>query len=403
MKILVVAPQPFFSPRGTPFSVYHRTCVTCELGHDVDLLTFGDGRDVAIERCRIIRIPAFRFLGPVRIGPSMQKLFLDGFMILWTVGLLLRNRYDAVHAHEEAVFWCRWLKPIFRFPLIYDMHSSLPQQLYNFNYTERRSIHWLFRKLERSALKAADAVIVICPSLRDYARSLIDHEKIVMIENSLFDEVQFTDADGDRHRAPDPVPGQGGYSSETEEWLAGHDRHGVLVYAGTLEAYQGIDRLLEAFSMVIKERPDVGLLIVGGADREVQHYRALAESLNLGDSVHFTGQVPQPDAHLLVSRALASVSPRISGTNTPMKIYHLMASAMPIVATRIESHTQVLTEEISILSDPEPEALAEAIVYVLQHPEEALEVGRRAQAWYHEHYSREKYAAKTRKLLALAD
>jgi glycosyltransferase involved in cell wall biosynthesis len=331
----------------------------------------------------------------------MQKLFLDCFMTLWTFGLLLRNRYDAVHAHEEAVFWCRWLKPIFRFPLIYDMHSSLPQQLYNFNYTERRSIHWLFRKLESSALKAADAVIVICPSLRDYAGSLINHEKIVMIENSLFDEVQFAAEQPGQQHAPDP--GQEETVRATEAWLSGRDRHGVLVYAGTLEAYQGIDRLLESFSMVIKERPNVGLLIVGGADREVQHYRAHAESLNLGDSVHFTGQVPQPEAHLLVSRALASVSPRISGTNTPMKIYHLMASAMPIVATRIESHTQVLTEEISILSDPDPEALARAIVYVLQHPEEALEVGRRAQAWYYEHYSKEKYEAKTRKLLALAD
>jgi hypothetical protein len=33
MKVLVVAPQPFFSWRGTPFSVYYRTMVTCELGN----------------------------------------------------------------------------------------------------------------------------------------------------------------------------------------------------------------------------------------------------------------------------------------------------------------------------------------------------------------------------------
>ena len=53
-------------------------------------------------------------------------------MILWTIGLLARHRYAVVHAHEEAVFWCRFLKPVFRFRLIYDMHSSLPQQLENF-------------------------------------------------------------------------------------------------------------------------------------------------------------------------------------------------------------------------------------------------------------------------------
>ena len=37
MRALVIAPQPFFSPRGTPFSVYHRTRVIAEQGIDVDL------------------------------------------------------------------------------------------------------------------------------------------------------------------------------------------------------------------------------------------------------------------------------------------------------------------------------------------------------------------------------
>ena len=38
MKALVIAPQPFFTPRGTPFSVYYRTMVTAEQGVKVDLL-----------------------------------------------------------------------------------------------------------------------------------------------------------------------------------------------------------------------------------------------------------------------------------------------------------------------------------------------------------------------------
>ena len=41
MKALVIAPQPFFSPRGTPFSVYYRTLVMVQFGVQVDLLTFG--------------------------------------------------------------------------------------------------------------------------------------------------------------------------------------------------------------------------------------------------------------------------------------------------------------------------------------------------------------------------
>ena len=133
MKALVIAPQPFFSPRGTPFSVYYRTLITSELGVKIDLLTYGQWQDVDIPGVRIIRIPRFPFFGPVQIGPSYLKLFLDIFLVIWTIALLLKNRYHFVHAHEEAVFFCRFLKPIFGFKLVYDMHSSLPQQLTNFH------------------------------------------------------------------------------------------------------------------------------------------------------------------------------------------------------------------------------------------------------------------------------
>jgi hypothetical protein len=78
-----------------------------------------------------------------------------------------------VHAHEESVFFARFLKPLFGFKLIYDMHSSLPEQLTNFNYTKSRFLIGTFRALEESALRAADAVITICPALADYATARI--------------------------------------------------------------------------------------------------------------------------------------------------------------------------------------------------------------------------------------
>ena len=81
LKALVIAPQPFFSPRGTPFSVYYRTLITAELGVQVDLLTYGQGQDVDIPGVRLIRIPGFKFLGPVKVGPSGLKFFLDVVLV----------------------------------------------------------------------------------------------------------------------------------------------------------------------------------------------------------------------------------------------------------------------------------------------------------------------------------
>lgn len=195
MKALVIAPQPFFSPRGTPFSVYYRTLITAELGVEVDLLTYGQGDDVEIPGVRLIRTPAFEFLGKIKIGPSGLKLFHDIFIVIWTIGLLLTRKYDLVHAHEEAIFLCAFLKPIFKFKLIYDMHSSLPEQLTNFNFTTSKSLINLFKALEDFCLKASDATITICPSLYNYACQLVDdQDKVLLIENSIFDEVKLSPA-----------------------------------------------------------------------------------------------------------------------------------------------------------------------------------------------------------------
>ena len=400
MNILVVAPQPFFTPRGTPFSVYYRTKITCELGHEVDLLTYGQGADVEIPGCRVVRIPAFRWLGPVRIGPSLLKLFLDCFMVLWTIGLLLRHRYDVVHAHEEAIFWCRWLKPIFGFKFIHDMHSSLPQQLSNFEFTRLRIVHWIFEVLERSSAKAAEAVIAVCPALHDYAKTLTtEHQKILLIENTLADPINLKETgDSRRERSRDE---EGALARTAERWICTRNRDHLIAYAGTLEVYQGIDRLLEAFSVVIRQLPDAGLLIVGGRPVEVDAHRALAARLGLGSVVHFMGQVSQSEAQRLVELAAASISPRFAGNNTPMKIYHLMAAGIPLVATRIESHTQVLNDDIAMLANISTGALAAAIVEVLSDPDGARAMAARAKAWYLEHYSREAYTAKMRKLFAL--
>lgn len=399
MRVLAVVPQPFFSPRGTPFSVYYRTLVTSELGHQVDILTYGQGQDVDIPNVRLIRIPAFRFLGNVRTGPSVLKLFLDAFMVIWTVALLLRHKYDVVHAHEEAVFWCRWLKPVFRFRLIYDMHSSLPQQLDNFNFTKIRLIHWLFEKLENSAIRKSDTVITICPALYDHGVALTpDTYKVLLIENSIFDPVRFT-APADQAPA-DSVRTEGDNSALTA-WLERRPANQIVTYAGTLEAYQGIDKLLEAFALVVKKMPQAGLLVIGGMPKQVEEYRRIANNLGLGHEVLFAGLQPQSEAQRLVAMAGACISPRFSGDNTPLKIYHLMSTGVPLVATRIASHTQVLADDVATLTGTSIEELAGGIITVLQSPETARRKAELGRQWYEERYSRDVYTSKMQKLFEL--
>ncbi len=384
MRALVIAPQPFFSPRGTPFSVYYRTLVTSEFGVEIDLLTYGQGQDVELPGVKIHRIPEFRFLGPIPVGPSALKAFLDVWIVLWTLGMLLRRRYDFVHAHEEAVFFCRFLKPIFRFKLVYDMHSSLPQQLTNFAFTKSRVLIGAFEALENSALRAADAVITICPELASYAEPRVsDPSRHFLIENSIFEPVRLAGR-GEDEAADDTPPAPSGP---------------VVAYAGTFESYQGIDLLLRAFATILDARGLPTLLLMGGSSEQVDHYRRLAAELGLGDRVVFTGRVPQSRAQRRLAGASVLVSPRTEGTNTPLKVYEQLASGKPLVATRVLSHTQVLSDDVCFLAEPEPVAFGAALRAALEDETRTASVVRGALALYETRYSRPVYAGKMRRLL----
>ena len=385
MRALVIAPEPFFTPRGTPLSVYHRTAAMAELGVDVDLLTYGQGRAIDLPGVRIVRIPVLPFLREAPAGPSLTKLFLDLFIVAWAVALLLRHRYDMVHAHEEASFFCVALRPLLRFRLIYDMHSSLPSQLSSFRFSDSRLLLGLFRWLEHQALSRADAVITICPALAVYATEHgVAEERHFLIENSLLDPVRLVGGESSEPPPDVPEPPEG---SE------------LVVYAGTLEAYQGIDLLLEAVSLLAPRIPRLWLLVLGGTPDQVARYRRRAARLGLAERCRFAGRVPQQTARDWIARARVQISARIAGTNTPLKLYEQLASGVALLATKVHSHTQVLDDDVALLVEPEPQALADGLARLLEDAPLRAGLAERARRRYAERYSREHYFARMRALL----
>src|SRR4249919_2154928 len=101
----MIAPEPFFEPRGTPFSEYHRIRALLELGHTVDLVTYPFGRDVSLPGLRVFRCARPPLMTGIGIGPSWRKLPLDLAMIASTCRRAWGGTYDAVHSHEEGGWW----------------------------------------------------------------------------------------------------------------------------------------------------------------------------------------------------------------------------------------------------------------------------------------------------------
>src|SRR5205085_9197279 len=114
------------------------------------------------------------------------------------------------------------------------------------------------------------------------------------------------------------------------------------------------------------------------------------------DVTMFAGERPSTEipAYLLACEVL--VSPRSRGTNTPLKIYQYLRSGKPIVATRLLTHTQVLSDETAILTGATPREFGDGILAALADRDRAAAIGRRARLLADTKYSYEAYLDKTR-------
>ena len=388
MHILMIAPEPFFEPRGTPFSEFHRIRALTTLGHTVDLVTYPFGRDVEMPGLRIARCVRPPFIRRVKIGPSWPKVPLDLSLFFTAMRLAMTRRYDAVHSHEEGGVLGVLIAWLLRVPHLYDMHSSLPQQIANFGYSNRTWLSRLLAGLERQVIRRSRVVIVICPELEETVKAVDPDVPTVLIENA--------PGSGDR-----PTPGTG---DAVRQGLGLGPDVPIIMYTGTFEAYQGLELLYEAMSRVLAQRPDAKLVLVGGDVEQVEVARARVQALGLLQAVTVAGQRPAEDIPAYLDSATVLVSPRSTGTNTPLKIYQYLRSGRPIVATRLRTHTQVLSDDTAFLADPTPDAFAAAILEALTRPDRAAETGARARALADTKYSDEAFIARTQQAVgALGD
>ena len=386
MKILMIAPEPFFQPRGTPFSEMYRIRCLSELGHQVDLVTYPIGDDVEIPGLRIFRAPRTFGISQVPIGPSLVKIPLDTALFFSAWRLAAAGGYDAIHSHEEAGMMGHFLARLYGLPHLYDMHSSLPQQLENFSFSRSRLLRAAFEWAEGVVVRSADAVIAICPSLVDKVRSIDERARVVLIENTAesHDVDRVGSAEVDKLRA---------------ELELGDKK--VVLYIGTFEHYQGLDLLLQAAKKVFAGRDDAVLLLVGGRPEQVDEMRAEAGNLGLAGFCRFTGQVPHAHVPTYLRLADVLVSPRSTGTNTPLKIYSYLRSGTPVVATDMYTHTQVLNSEVSLLAQPEPLPFAAAIERLLDDPELGKRLSEAAFRLSEERYSYKRYVEKTKQAYSM--
>jgi glycosyltransferase involved in cell wall biosynthesis len=375
MHILMVAPQPFFRPRGTPFSVLHRIRALSRLGHTVDLVTYPFGETPEIPGLTLRRSLRPPWVHDVAIGPSFTKIMLDIPLFAMAYKMAGGGDYDLVHTHEEAGVLGVRIARSKGIPHLYDMHSSLPQQFNNFGRFNWPPIVAAFRRSEMYTLNGADAVITICPELKDHVVASGYKGPHSLIENTLdFD-----------------VPDFGEDQARDLRQRLGVEDQKVVLYTGTLESYQGLELLVAAAERVTRSVRDVKFVLVGGTPEQIAGLRDVAREHRVDSSMLFVPAVPPTDVFGYHRIADVLVTTRSKGTNTPLKVYQYLRAGKPVVATNIRSHTQVFNRDCSELVEPTPEAIAEGLERVLSDTAHGKRLAAQAAQLAREEYSEEAY------------
>ncbi len=375
MRILLVAPQPFYQERGTPIAVRMLAEALCGQGHTVDLLTYHEGADLDIDGLRILRTPALPGLRHVPIGISWKKLVCDLLLCGRLRSLALSRRYDVIHAVEEAVFPAVLLRSRARARVVYDMDSMLGDSLVS-KWRLLRPAERLLRALERAVIRRADAVFAVCNDLARHATVDAPGVPVFLIEDVAL-----------------PAQPLGGGAEPLRELL---DIEGALaLYVGNLQCYQGVEQLVRAMAQ-LPQAPDLTLVLIGGAQEGIARVRSLVRKLHQEERVYLLGPRPLAQLSGFLSQADIVVSPRLRGSNTPMKIYSYMNSGTAILATRIASHTQVLDDDCALLVEPVPQALAKGLVTLATNDALRARLGAAGHRRAVERYSVEAFRQKVR-------
>jgi glycosyltransferase involved in cell wall biosynthesis len=263
------------------------------------------------------------------------------------------------------------------------MHSSLPQQLRNFEFTRSKFIIELFESIEEWILKYSSCVITICPDLEHHVKKKLPKQGSVLIENVIDYGMIF------------------GEKNQSNELIKHFDLEGkrVALYAGTFEPYQGLDLLITSAPHVISHDNKIRFLMVGGHRDQIEKYKQMVDERGLTEYFIFTGQVQPQEVNSYIRCADILLSPRISGTNTPLKIYSYLRSGVPIVATRLWTHTQVLKDDIAVLTEPKPEEFAQGILWILQRKRKADQISQNAKSLAQKEYSYKVYLMKFREAI----
>ncbi len=353
MKILGIAPTPFFADRGCHMRILGEIQALQRRGHEVLLVTYHLGRDIeGVPSLRTRPVPWYQKL---EAGPALGKFYLDFLLWLKTVAAIRQFEPDVIHGHlhEGALIGilARALtgSPA---PVIFDVQGSLTGELDSYGWLKRVPfLRPLFRLTERFINRNSHQLV----------------GSNVAVSESLVQEMGLPA--GRVHTIIDGVHMgffDGSGRTDLKARLGIEPGRPVVLYTGALLASKGVNNFFEAIPHVLAKEPRAFFLVVG---YPVEESQALVQRLGVAQHCLFVGQVDYfelPD-YLKIGDVAVDPKEEVAGEASG-KIINYMGGGLAVACFDGANNRRFLGDTGAFAPTPDAKGLAQAILSLLADP-----------------------------------
>ncbi len=328
--------------------VFHKEARSlANAGYDVVLIARHD-KEQTVDGVRVVPLPE-----PKNRFQRMTK-------VLWRLyRLAIRENADVYHFHDPELMIVGLLLKLGGKKVIWDVHEHYPNSILDKYYISkplRRAISKSFDLFERAVVRFFDYVIYTTPFVG--ARYQKMKVRSGRIEN--YPIVQLSEA----------------FPRDPQE---------KIIFLGGMSPIRGLVEVIEAFHLVAKKHPSWELCLVGSCRPQSfeQELKDLAARRGVAANVKFIAWVPYEEKERLSSQASIGVITYLPYSNNtsclPNKLFDYMLVGLPVIASDFPLYRDVVEpDHCGLLVDPsKPEQIAQAMEYLIEHPQEAKEMGER--------------------------
>ena len=277
--------------------------------------------------------------------------------------LIESTRPDILHAHSPVLnaLPALWAGRAAKLPVVYEIRGFWEDAAVDHGTTTEGSLRYrATRGMETYAAKRVDHVFTICQGLKgDLLDRGVDPARISVVPNAA------TPEPSSERRVPD---------SALADTL-GLQGCTVLGFVGSFYAYEGLDLLIEVMPALLRARPELRLLLVGGGPCEAA-LKDKAAALGLDQFVRFTGRVPHSHVDRYYDLIDLLVYPRhpmrLTELVTPLKPLECMSQGRVLLASDVGGHRELVDDGVTgyLFKAGDGNSLQQRVLQVLASREE---------------------------------